>query len=937
MTHHTAWSMPSQPKDDVNEIKKRLEHLESLLSQHSRYPGKEPQHTLPANSLGNIPDFPIRVQNRSKEDAEDIDPEAEDAALVLEGLTMDGAMSFGQHRGGQAMRRAFHDAQASDDLDAKKELANEGVIDPMDASLTAKHAAAIAQFHAMQEPNNMGEAPTECPLSSACNSTSLLRLTSSTESSLGWGMGWALAAAQEIGQFERMNAPPSCMANAAPVTPERMAVLSAIIRTLPSLEQIELLLDVFERRAQPFVLNVVHIPTLRKELRILYSLNSPLCRARGIDVADTCWLGVLLMVLVIGLRFRETHDTELTARLGEFVDPGYPPLWYSATKTCLVLSGFIGSSSLTVLTTILLLMFQCPRSANQAPSLMRIAISNAQGMGLHRLGDLSNQPKPGESAEYRLRREMAKRLWWALVVKDWNCALVSTTPYMIQPHQFNTPLPGNFNSEDLLQSSTEPHPRDAFTEMSFFLSGIELAKVTRENAEIINQLEMQQATDGKPRQVTCDQNIMLDSKYRAVLNNASIFSNNILGKQNEEVVSVQRWAFQQHVFDRMLQVHRAALSKKQARNCCVELARKVLSLQRAIRSRTDLGDKLVYNVLQSFNATTLLCLDLLYTPPTAVQRETIRAEITEGLEGMCRAAQDAGLTPRGIRIIHVLLDEEQKQWEESQLRGKEEQEPQSRMRLINMALRVARISRGNEPLVDDDSQNPDMGQDILRKQYQQKEEERKKQQQQQEAMLPNPLSAFPPLQPTLTSFDPYQMGPSGIEVPMSQDPPVGTDFNLQSFLDNFELPNAQTTPKFDAMNYENSSTLQTPSASGPSMLERPDSFQSDLSGSFSRLPPGSMDSDSQSTRSGSGSSQMIPSPQDERTPLMDNFWDWILSQGTRPDISSTTPFSAPVQSMQSYVPDPNIPNVDGDPLIKQSLEAFNSLQNKSSTATLPSL
>lgn len=598
-----------------------------------------------------------------------------------------------------------------------------------------------------------------------------------------------------------------------------------------------------------------------------------------------------------------------------------------------MLSGFIGSTSLNVLTTIVLLMCQCPRSANHSPAMMRIAISNAQGMGLHRLGDLANQPKPGDGLDYRIRQEIAKRLWWSLVVSDWNCALLSTTPYMIQPHQFNTPMPGNFNNDDLLRSGTQPHPDDVFTEISYALSMMELAKITREHVDMVTRLEMEEATVGKPRRIACDFNITLDGKYHGVLRRASVFSDKMAGRQSEELIEVQRWAFQQNVFDRLLQLHRQALSKKQARNCCVELARRVLSMQRDIRKRSDLGDKLVQNVLQSFNATTLLCLDLLYTPPTAIQRETIRSEIAEGLDGMCRAAHDAGLTPRGIRIIRVLLDEEQKQWDAMQKRGKSGQEPQSRTHLLNMALRVARISRGAEPLLEEDENKPIFQEPEPTITKQRRERERQSQALPESVSappptaaapattgaVPYPLNALPPFQPSFSSLDPYQIGPSGIEMPMAQDTPApaNMDFDLQSFLDNFELPNANAATNGSLANQGTSNVVQD---NGQQNLDVPmsDASSSGPSSSYSSVPPSFVDSHSPSSYSGSGSGSShttTHSPSDNSPPVMDGFWDWMLSQGMQADNGnaiSMANFNAPSQSVLGQLPPSPFPTLGLD-------------------------
>lgn len=905
-THGPSDLASKKGKDDVGEIKKRLAQLETMLADQPKRQG------MPAHALGNVAEHPVQVHNREvlpETGPTPQDADVEDAALVLEGLTMDGTLAFNQHRGREAMRRAIDDARDMDGRDAQRELAHEGIVDPIEYPLCAHEAAKVASCKILNfSPETESEnCDTEqCPMLSACSNNSLLKLSSVTESSLGWGLGWAMAAAQEIGHFDQMQAAAKIFKSPS-ITPERVSVLTAIIRTLPTYEQTEALMDVYERRAQTFVHNVVHMPTMRREVQIFYALNSPLHRACATDKTETCWLGLLLMVLVIGLRFRETNNPKLEGLLGRFTDMRFASLWYSATKTVLVLSGYNGSQALSVLQTILLLMFQCPQSASHSPSLLRIAISNAQSMGLHRLGDLSNQPKPDEQVEYAVRREMAKRIWWALAICDWRNAAASTVPYVIQPHQCNTPLPGNYNHSDLMRVPfPPPHPRDELTEMSFTLSVIELSKVTRENVDWVDTLELQQATDGKPRQLSCDQVRALDVKYNAALTEAPIFSDRGVEYMSAELIEVQRWAFQQSVFNRLLQVHRIGLSKKQARNCCVELARKVLCMQKTIRSRSDLADKLVMNMLQSFNATTLLCLDLLYTPPTAIQRDTIRAEILEGLTGMCQAAKAGGLTPRGIRIVHTLLDEEQAQWEETQRREKAGAPPRTRTDFLNMALRVARISRMTEPLVSAD----------------QCEEMPPKRESTPPPsvveMQDNPLNAFPPLQPTLTAFDPYQMGPSGFEVSNAQSPATNMDFDLQKFLENFELPASDpkltgtVDPNYEMMQYDMSMPNPTAPAPAPvqgldrSWSDRSDSTRTDpsVSDSLSMMVPGLSHSSSPSARSGSGSSQNGRSPSGHSpSSHMDGFWDWILSQGLRTDSPNAAPVPDMLSNAQAAFPD----------------------------------
>jgi len=88
-------------------------------------------------------------------------------------------------------------------------------------------------------------------------------------------------------------------------------------------------------------------------------------------------------------------------------------------------------------------------------SRLRLAITSAQNMGLHRLGPDKYEDRGQSGVELsavyaasaanigmRGEREIKKRIWWTLVVKDWYLA---TEPHghIVQPDLFNTPVPCN--------------------------------------------------------------------------------------------------------------------------------------------------------------------------------------------------------------------------------------------------------------------------------------------------------------------------------------------------------------------------------------------------------------------------------------------------------------------------------------------------------------
>ncbi|PKI83388.1 hypothetical protein MVES_002356 [Malassezia vespertilionis] len=849
---------------------------------------------LKATNLGMVAADPVRVLNREPraEALSVTDTEAEDAAFVLEGLNMSSAMPLQEHRGGSVMQRAFGERGAA----AGEELAREGFVDPMEgpkntfSKCLERENSTNDEVQPGEDPVNQADAVLHnsmfghdtgeaCPVRTACLSQGLMKPSYMTESSLGWGLGWAFAAAEEMRRADVVKGRSLNSGDIPPANSGRLTVLCVIMHTLPTFEQALHLLDIFEARVLPFVHNIIHFPTFRKEVATFYALEDIVKQANAVDHVDTAWLGLLLMVFVKALRFRSNADAAREAALGRLTNPRNIHIWFSATMSCLVLGGFVGSSSMTVLQTILLMMFQCTHTANNSTSLLRIAIANAQSMGMHRLGDKAKQVS-GASPEYTIRHEVAKRIWWSLVIADWQFSLECVSPSAIHPNAFNTPPPGNYNDTDLSESPL-PLPSTGLTDMSYTLSTIELAKVTREHADIVSDLEMKGATEGTQPKMTCEQVSRLDEKYRTVLDSAPILT--CTTSEVTEALEVQRWTLQHSIFNRLLSLHRAALSHKRARNCCVELARKALSMQKELRSRSDLGDKLIVNVLQSFSAAMLLCLDLLYSLPTAIQRQTIRTEITEGLDAMSRAAKDTGLQPRGICIIEILLEEEEKRWT---LFQKDPQQFQSldsvgryrKTNLLNLALRVARMSRGKQetkPLPSDEANGVDVlpiwnaKRQPVSIQYAAPSNE-------WDAMQDPALGAFPPPQPTVMEKDlnVQEMGGFTHDF-VTQDGEVNWQALMNSNISAPEngMPN-YTLPQVGEQDLALLQQLQpNTSPSAGSASDQNNLYLPSLSHSSSPSENSRHQGNSMAVHMDAGPA--------------DGFWDWVLSQGLRPEAPFT--------------------------------------------------
>lgn len=478
------------------------------------------------------------------------------------------------------------------------------------------------------------------------------------ESMLGWGLGWAFGAALDDKYTDRP--PEERVCRYYDLTPDRSKVISIILDTIPPKRIVDMLLTVFERRLLSLVYNVVNVVLLRKELDEFFVLPRDEF-VRSLNTGDTCWLGVVLMVLGLSAQFMPP-SAALDPEYSAHVSPRYVHLWHSAARSVLIMSEMLSAQRLSVLQTIVLLAFQ---SSNMArTSLVRIAITNAQHMGIHRLGDKACMPRPDDPPEKVLRWELGARVWWALVLFDWRPSLNDLTPFSIFPRQFNTPPPRNYNDVELTMSPVPPpHGSHEYTDVSFLLANIEHIKITFDIKMQLNDLSMQQAQDGILHKIPCPEVVEFDVRLRAVVDRSPAVLGFTVASTPGEAVEVQRWLLHLTVFNSLLHLHRPHIAHKKARFCCIELARSILSMQRSIGSHNDLVQMLPYSVLQIFPAALLLCLDMLQVPQAEPQRATMRQEIVDSLETLRLAELRYRGCMRVARIIEILLEKEEAQWE----------------------------------------------------------------------------------------------------------------------------------------------------------------------------------------------------------------------------------------------------------------------------------
>lgn len=429
-----------------------------------------------------------------------------------------------------------------------------------------------------------------------------------------------------------------------------------------------------------------------------------------VNNVDVGWLAVYLLVLTLALRFYPCEPPAHWASIAHYFDGRCVHLWASAARTCLGLARYQSSQSLAVLQSILLANLSdshAGRKVNQ--TMLRIAISNAHSMSLHRLGDRSQQPKAGESQGVALRREMAKRIWYQLVFKDWSCSLCSNV-YVIQERQFNTPLPGNYNDEDLERTPLPaPRPREEHTDMSYSLEAFEVVKASKLHADVLNDKWLESGESRGRAKLSCSEASRVDAAYRAVLEGLPSFY--AVGSEHgtKTNVEIERWLLQQMIFHHILKLHRPALSSQpKARVSCVALARSILDTQKKLRGTCTVIDRLLCNLAQSYTAAIVLLLDLLQhgREHNPAMRLIIRSEVAEALRALHHVNESNNSTEGGIRVIEALLAEEEKRYQAAQAEedahfagagGKRKRgdvaAPPKKKELLSLALQIAKAAK----------------------------------------------------------------------------------------------------------------------------------------------------------------------------------------------------------------------------------------------------
>lgn len=501
-----------------------------------------------------------------------------------------------------------------------------------------------------------------------------LKVYNGSETRLGFGIGWAFAAAAEKGEFYAMRqAYPGGLGKG---NAEREAVLRAILRTLPSRENINVLVDAYLERANFLTTRVIHPGQFKKEVSTLLACTDEASRAHVMNQLDAGWLALLLMVLVLGLKFSPCPNTQDGSRgdMGLLNASCTLNCWYSSAKTVVTLCGFgVARPTLPLIQALLLIDIHGAEDEATMGWLQLTTAHNARTLGIDRLGELPAPSAEESQQEIILRHEMQKRVWWAIVSMEWYRTPLTNGVCTIHPEQFTTPLPRNYNDSDLLLDPVPPpRPMSEYTDTSYSHARVALGATMRQQMDMVVRRTQARNDGGKPEiHLTTSDVDDIDANYRGLLEARLPEFYRIRGYTPKPSVVLERALLHSIIFSQLLRLHRFSLSSRPeardglvgGRDTCVLLARSMLNALGTLQQGLTAIGRLACLRGHVFQASAVLMLDLCRRQQQAGERTRIRQQVMNAVAALHCTLHLNPLVKRSLRILLALLAEEQVQWE----------------------------------------------------------------------------------------------------------------------------------------------------------------------------------------------------------------------------------------------------------------------------------
>ncbi|PWN30176.1 hypothetical protein BDZ90DRAFT_6429 [Jaminaea rosea] len=434
-----------------------------------------------------------------------------------------------------------------------------------------------------------------------------------------------------------------------------------------------LLSFVFHYRCQAVMHSCIHLPTLKKTFRQVFSDEW----APELTVDQ---LSLVLMAIAVSIQYTPRAGPygylySLVSEMG----PEYAPndrqiALHDMARQIITARLSSPTATLEGLQTIVLcLMYDLDEDAFKE-HIFDHAIRGSQRLNMHHMSAYKEADPSSPSSSTLpygttpVEKEMMVRLWWYLVSRDWLTALTRST-YSVHPNHFTTRLPMVITDEELAEGKAPESTAAIWSPVAVSLPFISLASLVRQMVDLRNQRNLDGSVAGQEDKSYTDLVSDAFDAYAESLPEQFGLGAAFVESDFDSVASVravqrtetERWLLHHELFHAYLQLHEYRLDSP-IPPVMAALASHILDIQDKIRLRCHIIDSLRINVTGVLRAITVLCVDLIQKHRTSQMSLFRQMQLGKIREAIRKTREATRLMDGDLDRIEGLLGMEENAW-----------------------------------------------------------------------------------------------------------------------------------------------------------------------------------------------------------------------------------------------------------------------------------
>lgn len=427
-----------------------------------------------------------------------------------------------------------------------------------------------------------------------------------------------------------------------------------------------LLSFVFHYRCQAMAHSAVHLPTLKKTFRQVFS-------DEWAPELTQDQLSLVLMAIAVSIQFTPRAGPygylySLVHEMGtEYAPEERQIALHDMARQIITQRLASPNATLEGLQTIMLFLMYDLDDDSFKDHIFDHAVRSAQRLGLSHISYDSTSVAPGVSSsnDARTEHEMMVRLWWYFVCRDWLTGLARGS-YSIHPNHFTTRFPMVITDEELTEGKLPESQTAMWSPVSVSVPFIGLASLVRQMVDVRNQKSLSSAAkDQSFAEIVSDAFDHFAANIHPLFGLGAEFqdfdSDNVASVRAVQRLETERWILHHQMFHAFLQLHEYRLDEP-VPPVMAAFATHILDIQDKIRLRCHIIDSLRINVTGVLRAITVLCIDLMQKHKTSRISLFRQMQLGKIREALRKTKEATRVMDEDIEKIERLLDMENTAW-----------------------------------------------------------------------------------------------------------------------------------------------------------------------------------------------------------------------------------------------------------------------------------